>query len=94
MTPEQITAVFAGAVATLTAVFGYLNSRRAREHAELQKRVEKLEQELDKTETLLRAAVRYIRALLGHIAALTAAYRYGEEPPAAPAVPELLAEEI
>ncbi|WP_029931083.1 hypothetical protein [Nocardia otitidiscaviarum] len=94
MTPDQITAVFGGAVAVLGAVFGYLNARQTRKIAELQHRVDRLESELTRTEGLLRAAVRYIRTLLAHITEVTVAHRLNEAPPEIPAIPEQLAEEI
>ncbi|MGW4124779.1 hypothetical protein [Nocardia sp. NPDC004711] len=101
MTPELVTAACTGAVAILGAIFTYLDRRRAhrvevqgRQIADLTNRVVHLEAELERSKSLFREAVKFIRVLLAHIAELNLAHRLGTTAPSTPEIPETLREEV
>ncbi|MFE2994286.1 hypothetical protein ACFXG4_05050 [Nocardia sp. NPDC059246] len=101
MSPELITAACTGAVAILGAIFTYLDRRRAhrvevqgRQIADLTNRVGHLEAELERSKSLFREAVRFIRVQARHIAESAIAYRLGTTAPPAPEIPERLREEV
>lgn len=101
MSPEQIAALSAGAVAVLGAILGYLDRRRGhkveeqgRQIADLTTRVGTLEAELEKSKSLFREAIRFIRFLLAHISDIGIAHQLGTTPPTAPEIPDRLKEEV
>ncbi|MBF6133520.1 hypothetical protein IU501_10965 [Nocardia otitidiscaviarum] len=91
LNPDLVQA-FGIAVATVVGAF---TAWQAREVKRLQERVAVLEEQMAEERGRFREAVRLIRALFRYIEQLVDSLRrLGEDPPAAPEIPERLAEEI
>ncbi|MFF0546959.1 hypothetical protein [Nocardia thailandica] len=90
MSPEQITA-FGGIIAAILAAWTAFQGKKV---AELQGRIEKLEEELSAAEELGRAAMRYIRKLWRWSDQRDIAHQRGVEPPEQPPLPDLLKDEL
>lgn len=90
MSVDQITAIGGAIAAILTAASAW----QMKKVAELQARVGKLEQELEHSKGMFRAAVLFIRQLLRHSDQVEDAYRDGRPPPVIPDVPPLLKDEV
>ncbi|NEW49321.1 hypothetical protein GV792_04590 [Nocardia cyriacigeorgica] len=90
MSPEQIAAI--GGI--IAAVLGAWTAAQGKKVAELQGRIEKLEDELEAAHAIGRAAMKYIRKLWRWSDQRDVAHERGTQPPPQPELPELLKEEI